>query len=126
MGTEQKVSITANGKWNNINFKSDYKKGITGLDPGNFCYVTKSFAAGKPFVKEYPNPDGTKTAVTSYICGVEYEGTKCSFFLKGKEHDEFKDCGGIGDKVKVTLEEVPKVNGKGQKVVYQVLHFEAA
>jgi hypothetical protein len=62
---------------------------IQGLTVGNYVIVEKVFATG--FEAKF-----------GYSCKVRYNNTECSFFLSQKEHEVYKDLGGIGDKVKIT------------------------
>jgi hypothetical protein len=123
---EQEVGITTSGKYNNLNLKSNVKKGIAGLDDGNWCVIKKvEYPEGKPFVKEFPRPDGSMQKRTSYICTAEYKGVRVSFFLNEREHEEFKNAGGIDDKVKVVLVEEKVTNRMtGMKTLVPRLHFE--
>ncbi|OYT25606.1 MAG: hypothetical protein B6V02_03270 [Thermoprotei archaeon ex4572_64] len=76
--------------------------------------VEKIFAEGKGF----PNQFGG----TSYIVGVKYLDEEVSFFLDEKPHEIYKECGGIGDSVKITstLTENPVTKG----TFYKKLSFD--
>ena len=128
MGEEQKIEITENGQYKNIGLRSNLKKGIKGIEDGNYIIVTKKFAEGKETRSMFEGVKG-------YNILVEYEGQDVSFFLNNKfradgtqwfdEYDRFNACGGIGDKVKITLRKEPFVNQKtGIEMIKQVLEFE--
>jgi len=62
---------------------------IQGLTANNHLIVEKTFAEGYK-------------AKFGYSCKVKYNGIDCSFFLTEREHEEYKEIGGVGDKVKIT------------------------
>lgn len=108
-GKEDKVYV-------NFNLKSKPLKGIQGIDPGNYIVVKKVFAEGKEFNGQFGK---------SYSCRVEHNGVEGSFWLNEKEHAKFKDCGGIGDNVKISLNKEPFVNKKtGVEMIISRLTFE--
>jgi len=131
---EQKLEVTTNGQYKNIGLKTTYERDnqgnliiengekkvkVAGIEDGNYIIVTKKFAEGKAC------PD--KGYGISYICAVEYEGEDVGFFLKDYEHDTYKDLGGVGDKVKISLKKEMKTNKKtGAVIEAQTLSFEQA
>jgi hypothetical protein len=111
------VSKTVNGKeYNNLNLKSKPLKGIVGLDSGNFVIFTKKYAEGRSIVSQYGE---------SFSCMVEYAGKEGTFFLKPREHKDYAACGGVGDKVKISLNKEPWTNPKtGVEMILSNLSFE--
>ena len=128
MNEEQKLEITENGSYKNIALRSNHTKGIKGIEDGNYIIVTKKFADGKECAEKFKGVKG-------YNCMVEYDGQDVSFFLNNKyyqdgtqffdEYDRFAACGGIGDKIKITLKKEPYINNKtGAEGLKQSLYFE--
>ena len=115
---EQELEIAMNGEYKNLNLKPKPLKGIKGIEVGNHIVVEKSFAEGYEFNGKFG---------PSYSCKVNYKGEEVTFWLNKKEHDVYKDLGGVGDKVKISLNRESYVNSKtGLEVLYNKLHFEAA
>lgn len=113
---EQDIVITESGGYSNIDLKPKPLKGIKGLDNGNYVIVEKVYAEGRAVDTKYG---------ISYACKVKYKGTEVSFWLKDFEHEKYKTCGGIGDKVKITLSKEPFVNKKtGVEMLLNKLKFE--
>lgn len=120
---EQKLDIIEKGQYKSINLKNKYsvvngKKVIKlqGINPDNHVDVTKVFVEG------YKN-DG-KFGV-SYSCKANYNGQEVSFWLNEKEHNIYKDCGGIGDVVRLSVKKETFVNSKtGMESIYDKLFFE--
>jgi len=121
MGEEQKLEIVENGVFKNLHLKPKLNKGIKGLDDGNFVIVEKIFAEGYEKVMK----EGTPDEYRFYNCKVNYLGEECSFLLYENEHGKFAEQGGIGDKVKITLTKVTKVNPKTNvEMLVPTLSFE--
>jgi len=82
----------------NINLKTRVNKATgevtQGLTVGNHIIVTKIFAEG------YENKGAS---YSSFSCKARYKGEEVSFWLSQKEHDQYKEVGGIDDDIKVTL-----------------------
>jgi len=78
--------------------KVDKKTGgvLTGLSVGESLIFEKVFAEGF---------ENNNFEQPSYGCRVIYDDKLCGFYLNQKQHDRFKDCGGAGDNVKVTVYE---------------------
>ena len=114
MSEEQKLEIVENGQYNNLNLKTNFAKKIKGIEDGNYIIVTKCFAEGREWQGKYG---------PSYSCKVTYDDTECSFWLNQKEHEVFMDCGGIDDKVKITLKKETYVLNNEERTK-QVLYFE--
>jgi len=130
---EQELEIRTNGEYKNLNLITKFERdgqnvklvdGKTivkeqGLEVGNFVIVEKVFAEGRDV------PSKNAGWSNSFTCKATYLGEEVSFWLKPVEHDQYKDCGGIGDKVKISLIEVEvpdKKTGKMNK--YENLRFE--
>jgi len=119
MNQEQDIEIKTKGDYKNIDLRQ--------LDNGNYIIVTKKdFAEGKeinsPFLDKNGNPK------INYRCKAEYKGEEVSFFInKEEEHKQFADCGGVGDRVKITFNKEIKSfdTPKGKKdVVVHTTTFE--
>lgn len=84
---------------NNLTLKTRVVKAtgevLQGLKVGNHIIVEKIFAEG------YKNDRGI---YSFYSCKAKYKGVEVSFLLNEKEHESYKEAGGIGDKVKISLE----------------------
>ncbi len=114
---EQKLDIVQNGDFKNIFFFSYIKNGAKGLDDGNFIVVEKVFADGREIdMKTY----------MIYSCKVKYLEEEVTFVLNAREHEEYKNLGGIGDKIKITLKKEPYINKKGVEILAKNLYFELA
>jgi len=103
---EQDLDIINTGKKDkagneikNINLKTRLNKATgdvtQGLTVGNFITAEKVFPTG------YKNDRGSYCI---YSCKIKYKDEEVSFTLNEKEHNEYKVTGGMGDKVKITLE----------------------
>ena len=113
---EQDLNIVTNGQYKNINLKPRPMKGIKGLESDNYIIVEKVFPEG------YENQGKFGP---SYSCKVLYKGEEVAFWLNEKEHNVYKDLGGQGDKVKITLKKEPYVNPKtGVEMLFNKLYFE--
>jgi len=132
MGQEQELEIqkveVGDRTFNNLYLKSNLKRGIKGLDDGNYVIFEKMFPSGIPIKSKFENSE-------AYNCRVKYKGEECSFLLGERtnklgqktmtEHTDFESCGGVGDKVKITLNKVPVQNPvTGAEVLSQRLTFE--
>jgi hypothetical protein len=118
-------TVNKGGKvYKNLNLKANAKKGTKGIDPGNYIIVEKVYAEGKKF--ESPTlQDAKGNPVVSYSCQVKYNGEDASFWLNPKEHASYATCGGIGDKVKISLTREEKTNRMtGAEMLVKVLSFE--
>ena len=104
---EQKISVTENGQYKNINLKD--------IDPGNYIVVTKGqFAEGK---KIECHGAGGKTW-DAWLCGVECEGVDVAFFLNKEEQaDEYAATGGVGDVIQIhsAVEKYTYTDKKGKE-----------
>lgn len=120
--SEQELTITENGNYKNLHLKSNLGKGQKGLDDGNHVIILKAnFAEGY----ENKKNEGTDKAYSFFNCRVEYKGEEASFLLYDKEHEAFKNCGGVGDQVKITLNKVAKINPvTNVEMLLQELSFE--
>ena len=65
-----------------------------GLKPNQTIIMEKIFAEG------YENKKGT---YSFFSCKAKYQDKEVSFLLFEKDHDSFKEAGGIGDEFSVTL-----------------------
>lgn len=124
---EQKLEVTSTNKsgkvYKNLCLKASVKKGTPGLDPENYAIVEKTYAEGKEF-KSPILQDYAGNPVISYACQVKYNGEECSFWLNAKEHEAYKVCGGVGDKVRIDMKEEKIVNKKtGAKMLVNRLSF---
>ena len=129
---EQKIELIQNGNYFNLPLKTKYKKNgkmlvlddngqkiikEKGLDDGNFIIVEKKYAEGRA-------NDGLYG--TSYSCGVIYGEQECSFWLNEAEHDVYKNLGGQGDSVKISMRiETYTHRVLGVPMEKQVLIFES-
>jgi hypothetical protein len=90
----QIVKSEKDGKtYNTLYLKPNKTKKIEGLGYDNFIIVEKLYAEGKQFNGKFGK---------SYSCAVRFKDQDCSFWLNEKEHDAYKQLGGIGDKIKIT------------------------
>jgi len=117
MGKEQKIEIKTSGAYKNIAPKKD-------LEQGNYIVIEKKFVDAKEMT-------GGKFNNTSFLAQVIYEGEEVSFFMTPKEHDQFKDVGGVGDRIKCilgekTFERKSKEGKTVGKMIYNTLSFELA
>ena len=107
---EQELQILTNGEYKNINLKTrvDKKTGQVqqGLTVGNHIIVEKG-----DFTDALEIPKGTYNL---YRFSGIYKGEEVAWFgTRQDEADEWAECGGVGDKVKITLVQVPyKFKGK--------------
>jgi len=116
MNEEQKLNVVERNGYKNINLKPNPAKGREGLEDGNFIIVEKTFAEGREVVLP---------SHKFYSCGVLYGDEEVSFPLSAKEHDAWKDLGGIGDKIKITLKKEPFINKQtGLEMIAKRLYFE--
>jgi len=77
----------------NLNLKNKFDK-IKGT-------VEKGIAMGDSIIVEKVFEGGFKTTY-DWAIKVIYKGKTCSFYLPDKYYESYKDCGGVGDKVKIT------------------------
>jgi len=105
MNSEQKLEIKTNGEYKNIDIKS--------IENGNYVVIEKIFVEGMEKTGQYGK---------YYIVKAKYQDEEVSFFLNEKQHNEFKQCGGIGDNVKVTA--TLQENFKKRGTFYKVLSFD--
>lgn len=119
---EQNLSVTQNGQYRNISLKP--RKGVGGLEVGNYTDLTKTYLEGMPIVsKIYTNSKGEPTV--SYGVKANYSGEEVSFFLNEAEHNLWKQTGGIGDTLRVTMTEETVLNRKTNvKMILPRLTFE--
>lgn len=121
------LEIKKNGNYSNVVLKTKYKRQgrnlvledgkpviqHQGLEPGESTILEKvDFAEGRLMPGGQFGP--------SYSCTAIYDGEKVSFFLKEYEHEQWKVCGGVGDKVKVSAETAYMSTG----AAYVKLKFE--
>jgi len=114
---EQDLEIREAGEYKNLDLKPNLKRGVKGIDNGNHIIITKNvYAEGMEKEGNYGK---------YYICQVEYKGEDVGFLLSAKEHAPYKDCGGVGDKVKITLNKEEYTNPKsGIQMLIPRLSFE--
>ncbi len=117
---EQELEIQINGDFKNISPKPNLNKGVKGLDIGNHIVVEKVYAEG---FEMKPKAAGWKPY---YSVKVVYKGEEVTFLMSQIEHNKYKEIGGVGDKVKVTLTEEKITNPKTNIVsLIPRLTFEA-
>lgn len=115
---EQELKLVTNGDFKNLHLKPNIKKGIEGLEDGNYAVVGKVHKEGLEKEGMYGK---------YYICRVNYRGDECSFILNEKEHAAFSACGDLGDDVKITLKKETIQNYKtGVEMIVKKLYFERA
>lgn len=129
---EQELEIYDSNGYKNIYLKTRYKrKGRNIVFDGNDkpIVLNKGLEANNFVIVEKRFPEGMKIEKPTYTmfnCGVIYKGEECGFLLMNEfDHKKYAECGGIGDKVKITLveeESVDKMTGK--KTMYDNLKFE--
>lgn len=111
--TEQKIDIKKNmgknGKeYSNLDLKT--------IEDGNYIIVEKMF------------PEGLKVEGKFgpvYSIGVKYNDELCSFWLNPKQNTAYKECGEVGDKIKVTAREEKIINPKTKvKMLVMRYYFE--
>lgn len=131
---EQELEIRTNGQYKNITIKTRYdwdgqnkcfkfdtdgNKIIKeqGIKPGHQVIIEKVFAEGYEVKTKYGSV---------YSCKVLYKDEEVTFWLTNDFlHNNYKNCGGIGDKIKVscTIEQI--LNKRiGMPVPTEVLKFE--
>jgi len=116
MNEEQDLEIVENKGFKNLQLKPNVAKGIAGLEDGNFVIIEKTFAEGR---------EVTMPTHTFYSCGARYKDTDISFILNPKEHEIYKNTGGVGDRVKITLKKEPYVNPMtGAEGIAKRVYFE--
>jgi hypothetical protein len=122
---EKKLDIETTSKgYKNIHIKSRPKKGIKGLENGEFIVIEKLFPTGYKVETGFKNKDGTATF--NYSCKAKYDGQEVSFFLNEAEHEVYSQLGGIGDKVKITAKDEVYVMFNGSRGITTKLVFERA
>lgn len=67
------------------------------LQVGDHLHLEKIFAEGIEKKGKFPTP--------YYVCQAKYGDKVVAFLLSQKEHEDFKNCGTVGTKVKVSLVE---------------------
>lgn len=93
------MEITKNGQYSNIDLKT--------LKPGEEVIIEKTFPTGlQKTASKMLN--GKNVSWNYYVCKGKYNNTDVSFFLDEQSHKLFADCGGIGDKIKVSASLQPK------------------
>jgi hypothetical protein len=120
---EAKLEIVQNGEYKNLELKEKFKvidnqkqTVSAGIPDGDYVIVTKEFAEGLEVNGKFG---------PSYSCKVTYDGNEgCSFWLKPKEHDAYKSCGGVGDRIKISMAKKPFVMKNGAEMTKQELSFE--
>lgn len=121
--TEQNLEISTtvkNGKeYKNLYLKPNVAKRTFGLDDGKYIIVEKVYPEGfKQVSSQYKDKDGNPSV--SYSVKANYKGQEVSFFINEEQHEKFKNCGGVGDKVKITASHKKGQSGK----VFVNLAFE--
>lgn len=109
--TEQKIDIKITTGKNGKEYKNLTLKDI---NIGNYIIVEKQFAEGLKVKGKFGDV---------YSIGVKYNDDLCSFWLNEKQHDKYKELGGIGDKLKITAKEERATNPK-TKVVMLYVSFD--
>jgi hypothetical protein len=115
---EIKKQVKGDKTYNNINFKD--------LSTDNYVIVEKTFAEGMKFTSKFPKKNAKGEVIGdayTYSIGIKYKDTLCSAWLNQKEHDLYKDVGGVGDKIKVTLYRA-EVKLKSGDLLVKKLRFE--
>lgn len=116
---EQDLDIVTNGDYKNINLKTKINKAtgdvVQGISVGNHIIVEKIFAEGR---------EVNMGTYKFYSCGVKYKDEDVTFTCSEKEHEAYAECGGIDDKVKISVEQI-EYTFKGQKKNRLGLVFEA-
>lgn len=103
------IEVTKGDKtYRNLDFRE--------LEVDNFIVVEKTFAEGLE-VKGKFGP--------MYSIGIKYKDQECSAFLSEKQHKEYKEIGGVGDKIKITKYEA-KIKVKAGSMLVNRLKFELA
>lgn len=129
--TEQKLEIKQSVKgdkvYNNLVLKPKFNKATQkeegGIQSGNHVIVEKVFVDGgtgiesKLFFKKDGSPE------ISFACKVIYDGVEAAFFLNEKEHAAYASCGGIGDKIKISLTKETYFDLKGTERIAKKLSF---
>jgi hypothetical protein len=129
--TEPTLEIQSNGQYKNIIVQTKYEWNKTkkefifgpdgkkkvkaqGLKPGESIVVEKRFAEGRPF--------GEFGGINA---GVIYAGEDVSFPLDAKYAEAWNNCGGVGDRIRVSCVTENRFNKKvGVEVPTEVLKFE--
>lgn len=83
----------------NLNLKTRVDKTTgevsIGLKPGHYIELEKVFVEGY---------EHKKPGYNFYSCKAIYQGQEVSFILSEREHDMYKELGGIGDIVRISAE----------------------
>lgn len=113
---EQKLVIETNGQHKNLNLKN--------LDNGNHVIVEKKYAETKLM-------EGTSGKTGKpyrfYTAKVMYDGQEVGIAVNDDTDAKlFNDCGGIGDKVKITCSKEIRKNKVGKDFVKTSFKFEPA
>lgn len=88
------------------------------LQDGEFIIAEKVFAEGRPYDGKFGK---------TFSCKVNYEGEEVTFWLREKytEHQRFAECGGVGDKIKITAKEEKVINPKTKaKILVTKFYFD--
>jgi hypothetical protein len=128
MTTEEKqkvLPVALVGEYKNINLKVKYERDANknfvvedghkvvkedGLGDGEYIVVKKMFVDGQEFKSKYPKIvySGGKRVeedAFNYLCKAIYndgaEDHEVSFWLNEDEHNQYKECGGVDDQVKI-------------------------
>jgi len=119
-----KPAIEKKGNYSNIN--------LALMEDNETLEVEKVFMEGRAVESKFqpmkadgkkedgtPNlvRDTTKPTQYNYSCRVKLDGEEVSFWLKEKDHADFKACGEVGSKILITCHEEKYMDKKNKKQV---------
>lgn len=109
---EQKLKIIEVSKGDKVYKNLDLRE----LDVDKYIIIEKVYAEGMGVNGKYGK---------MFSIGVKYKDEVCSAFISDKQHEEYKVCGGVGDKVKITKYKA-EVKVKAGELLVKRLKFERA
>ena len=113
---EQTIQVKTNGQYKSLD--------VGTLGNGNHIIVTKNFATSK---RMEGVAKATGKPYLFWSAGVTYNGEKCTFAINKEEQAKaFDECGGVDDRIKVTLTKEILQNKKGIDYVKKTLSFALA
>lgn len=106
-------------------------KSLKAMEDGDYIVVEKIFAESKGYPGKIAKKDkeGKDTDEKSLIfpCKVKYGDKEVTFWTYESGQPQYKDfaeCGGAGDKIKITAHEKKYLDKKGNKKILTTFTFE--
>ena len=117
---EQKLKVVEIIKGDKVYNNIDLRE----LDVDNYIIVEKIYAEGMKFPSKFTKRvNGKDVEDFTYSIGIKYLGENCSAWISSKQHEDYKDCGGVGDKVKISKYKA-EVKVKAGDLLVKRLKFE--